>query len=382
MNPTRALVLKDLRLSLDTLVPWALIVVGLAVFGVVLREIPTAMPWVELDHLGFGEFLFLVAMIIGGSAPIVAAWSTGAIVHGDRSHGAEMLTGLVPVAGWSRALAKLVAIVGAVLLPLAVALPVAALGISLDDQSRVDASEFGRLSHFFVLATVLVVGFVLAAAPLSTTIRGTLARAIFFGVAASIAAALGYVLAWLVLVGYGGDRSTVIVIDDWWPMDAIFPIEFGGLVPGVGPFLAALFGAATGLRAIARGRPVRRIMPALGVMLAAAVVGGALPAWVCIERQLRVQPGSFEIMPELQEIDAQARDRDAARRIDGIKGELEPIRSSKAEPATLDAMLHQDVLRRLRAPVRSNDQTAERAATLLERPESVDLGGWEADRRR
>lgn len=356
MNPTRALVLKDLRLSLDALLPWVLIVVGITIIGVILRATPASMPWADLHDFRLAELLVLLGWLVGGSAAIVTAWSTGVILHGDRTHGAWMLTRSVPVPGSSRVLGKSVAILGAALVPVVTGVLLGAAGALLQGRSLLHASDFLSFAWFTLLGAIVTTGLMLAAGSFTTTIRTTLAWGLVLAILAGAAGALGHPL--------GADRAladyyTALAPNPresaWWKHhhDRIQEILGMGLVAAIvgGAVIAAIVGAGIGLWSIARHRRLRVIVAGYAMMMLAAVAGGAVFSWFTIERAFARHPDHIT---------------DAVKRIrlpdEALVAAIEGYRTSDDRSAGAFAM---EAGRRVRSAPESERATHPLARTLL-----------------
>src|SRR5262245_15359823 len=119
------LVLKDLRLALDALRPWALVVVGLAVGMLILRALPQSLdPW-GLHHVSVPELFGYVAFFAGVTGVGISTWSSSAVVQGDRRHGANALAATLPSTSRARVQSKLFAVLVAALTPAFVVLGLA-----------------------------------------------------------------------------------------------------------------------------------------------------------------------------------------------------------------------------------------------------------------
>ena len=124
------LLLKDLRLSLDVLRPWAIMVFGLAIGLGILTALPSTVSPVDLRDMRAADILVTLAVTIAASAVAVGAWLATSIVQGDQKHGAGSMAVVLPSSAARRVGAKLVALALAITpIPLAafVALSIAAL---------------------------------------------------------------------------------------------------------------------------------------------------------------------------------------------------------------------------------------------------------------
>ncbi len=109
-----ALLLKDLRLSLDVLRPWALMVVGLAIGLAMLRLLPATLMPDDLRDMRTEDVLVLIGGLVAASGIAVGAWIASSIVQGDRTHGAAALAAVLPSSAGRRVGAKLVALAMAI----------------------------------------------------------------------------------------------------------------------------------------------------------------------------------------------------------------------------------------------------------------------------
>lgn len=98
-----ALVCKDLRLAGDALRPIAVVVVGILLGSALLSLLPPKTLPVEVGFSAM-EVASMLAQLVLFIAPIPAAWTTLAILHGDRDHQAACLSATLPIPSrWRRA---------------------------------------------------------------------------------------------------------------------------------------------------------------------------------------------------------------------------------------------------------------------------------------
>lgn len=111
-----AVLRKDLRLSLDVLLPWVMVVVAVVGVGALsgrFRGIFSAFPsrTVLLE-----EFATILVLSVGA----MTAWITAVVVHGDRRHRAGMLAATLPMSSSRRDGTRFASIVVASALPVGV----------------------------------------------------------------------------------------------------------------------------------------------------------------------------------------------------------------------------------------------------------------------
>ena len=290
------LLAKDLRLSLDTLRPWALTVVGVIVAAFLLRQLPESMLPALLAQLSLPDLLSVFAVAIGGSAVVVSAWSTAAIVQGDQAHGGELLVASLPVAPVERAASKLLVMGIAVLVP-AVAATVA---FALARTTRPVVETGWPLSIAMWGLGISAVGAGLAM-PWALLVRGS-SKAVFLALLAGttdgVAGALG---AWFVHRQLVADATAAFPEPErsfMYMADLALAGERARLVAAAAAVgVAALIGLLMGVAAIGRCS-VRRWIPwalvgALVVAFAAGLVrrssttrrsGTRAPARSCAHR--------------------------------------------------------------------------------------------------
>lgn len=116
-----ALLAKDLRLSLDTLLPWGLIVAGFGAIAAALTRLPDAMAPDVLSRLTMEEVFLYTGIVVRATTVAVSAWVAAVVAQGDRIHGAEHLMAALPVAGGRRVASKLAAVLLGVAVPAIVA---------------------------------------------------------------------------------------------------------------------------------------------------------------------------------------------------------------------------------------------------------------------
>ena len=105
------LLAKDLRLSLDALRPWGLLLlaaVGVAAIGVAISG-PAEMRALSAE----ARFLTELAKCLTLTSGVVAAWIAACVLHGEQRHRADAFTGALPLGRTRRALTKVLAIVAA-----------------------------------------------------------------------------------------------------------------------------------------------------------------------------------------------------------------------------------------------------------------------------
>lgn len=133
---------KDLRLTLDALVPWCMVVGGLAVAAATAVRVDALRSLMPPAQVLIGEGAALMTLSLGA----VTAWITASVLLGDRRHRAAALSAVLPVAGSTHRLTRLLSILAASSLPIGVCVLLQLLGVRASAVSGV--VEPGR--HWWV----------------------------------------------------------------------------------------------------------------------------------------------------------------------------------------------------------------------------------------
>jgi hypothetical protein len=181
------LIAKDLRLSLDALRPWLIILVGLAAAAGGATFLPQRLLPFGMSGVSVTEAIASMGGLAGLGSVAVAAWVAASVLHGDRRHGARSLAVVMPVPRSRRVLSKALAILFGVGL-------VALLAILL--RSLVPAEAFARrpLPGFdaSLVAAMSAIGAALAlgVAPLTKAMFPTVMVALLLAMAATFVGAM------------------------------------------------------------------------------------------------------------------------------------------------------------------------------------------------
>lgn len=266
------LLAKDLRLSLDALRPWGLLLlaaVGVAAIGVAISG-PAEMRALSAE----ARFLTELAKCLTLTSGVVAAWIAACVLHGEQRHRADAFTGALPLGRTRRALTKVLAIVAATLLPAALA-----VGLQLvRDPSwsmTLVVPDLGRSWAVPAVTSLAGLAFAVAIAPLSRRIVETVGLAMIvtvaFGLLAAGAGAVTFTVASARAVRLLGPDAEVLRTAG----------ERGvGAAVGVGIACAAVMALLLGARQLARGERRQRRVPyaltLIAMTAAAATTGGAI----------------------------------------------------------------------------------------------------------
>ena len=266
-----ALLTKDLRLSLDVLRPWAIVVVGLALGVFILSRAPESLLPDALRAISIGELFVFVAGVVGFTAVIVSAWSAASIAQGDRTHGAAMLAAALPIAPSHRALSKATALLPATLAPPLVVCALYTLGRQLGYAPN-DFSV-GVVTGLVAAASAVGAGLALGVAPLIRSRFQTVAVALLVGLAGGMLGVLG---AWIGLRFFSGELARVIAAKGWIdPLPQIqVRLDWISGVTGVGA--AAIGCALVGVVSLARLRTRRSLLYGVSSALALSLVAGVV----------------------------------------------------------------------------------------------------------
>jgi len=283
-----ALVQKDLRLSVDGLLPWALIVVGLLAGGVVLVNLPQSVAPQMTGLSSHAELFHSISMLVALTAPLVAAALAALILHGDRRHGADALMGALPIRGRARVASKMLAITIAAILPPLTATAIEALAMRFD--GRVGAGS-PLLSHpqpiVSFVGCAIAVGLILASAGVVRRPMQAIGIGVVYGVLAFAAGLAGHAIVIGPLLedfrveieSVGGiARVSHHLLLDAAARDAMTPAGI------VAVSIAAFTGAVAGALGIARRLRLRHALPLAGLLLLAALIGGAVTTTATIKQ--------------------------------------------------------------------------------------------------
>jgi hypothetical protein len=111
-----AILRKDLRLSLDALVPWLAVVVAIVGFGMVSAHFRNVFSMLPSRAALLEEFASLLVLSIGA----VTAWITAVVLHGDGRHRAGSLAAALPVSPAARDLTRFLSVLATSAVPIAV----------------------------------------------------------------------------------------------------------------------------------------------------------------------------------------------------------------------------------------------------------------------
>ncbi len=266
------LLLKDLRLSLDVLRPWGLLVAGFAVGMWLLASLPSTLVPVDLRGMSLAEMLIALAALIAATSMAVGAWLATVIVRGDQSHGAGALAAILPTSPSRRVGSKVIALAAATaMLPLAAA---AALVVALTLRPTATAESLGRL--LLLPAAALAGAFIGAGAAsfIATLVRGTFAIVaisllgiLLAGISGSASAATGLQLLCRDVVDAGARPGAIteylLLRSSVLTGGAIASIATTGLAAGI-----------VGMTAMARPRGARWIAMSGAALLLVALITG------------------------------------------------------------------------------------------------------------
>lgn len=161
---------KDLRLSLDALRPWGLLLlaaVGVAAIGVAISG-PAEMRALTAE----ARFVTELAKGLTLTSGVVAAWIAACVLHGEHRHRADAFTGALPLGRTRRALTKVLAIVAATLLPATLAVGLQFFRDPHWSMTLV-VPDLGRSWAVPAVASLAGLSFAVAIAPLSRRVFET-----------------------------------------------------------------------------------------------------------------------------------------------------------------------------------------------------------------
>ncbi len=213
-----SLVAKDLRISLDAVLPLAMVIAGLLLVALLATLVPNGAGPAFLSGVTFRVAVqYFSALLLAGSF-VVAAWVTASVLLGDASHRAAALAASMPVGARTRSVSKLTAIVLSV---------GGVLGLAWVAHQR--TSEAGA-PIFFVSRTTVSAGYWISTAFAGAALAGitarlcgavwrtvatTLASATVIGVVALLGAWGGYAWALAPLAGNALRESYPLPLNPW-----------------------------------------------------------------------------------------------------------------------------------------------------------------------
>jgi hypothetical protein len=128
----RLVLAKDLRLSLDALLPILLIIGGFLLVGSLIHALPDRLLPDAFRLFGLSDFLASVSMVLGLLSPFLAGWCTAAVMLGDGRHRGLRLAASLPVPRRTARLARFLALLPGLLLPAVLCVLLFALARLLD----------------------------------------------------------------------------------------------------------------------------------------------------------------------------------------------------------------------------------------------------------
>ncbi len=191
------LLLKDLRLSLDVLRPWALTVVGLVMAALVAESLPATLLPSPIHHLTVGFLLQGLGACVALSAVLVGASLAAALLRGDDAHGARLMMESLPVAASRRLSSKAISVATASLAPAAATLVLLVLGSKLSAMAEGLRSTTAPILLVVFGTIVTAMGGAGAAWASACVVRGRLAMVAMAILLLAVAAILGGFGAWV-----------------------------------------------------------------------------------------------------------------------------------------------------------------------------------------
>lgn len=290
-SPVGALLIKDVRLSLDTLLPWGLIVAGFGVVAAAISRLPESMAPDVLGRFTLGDALDYTAIVVGGTAVAVGAWVAAVVSQGDRIHGAEHLMAAMPVPALRRVASKLAAVA------LAAAAPVIVATLCfLMARTLVQRDATPRDDSWWLLAATGGAAFVGAALGLgvSPIVRGpfrVVAIALLLG---ALGGLLGLLASWFSFERAAAELMSLVRArrgDDWTMYDGYHDSRAGAAIVSTitGVATIAMVALCVGAFAMAAPRRPRSIVAVLAAGLALAVVTGAAATFVSFRQGVGLQ---------------------------------------------------------------------------------------------
>lgn len=274
------LLAKDLRLSLDAIRPWVVILLGLVAAAAGVSLLPAQTRPYGLHTMSVAEAIAAIGGFAGMAGVVTAAWIAATVAHGDGRHGAGSLSIVLPVAGRSRVLSKLLAIAVAT----AIVSSVAILLRQLAPAMVLARAPVPGLAAWLV-AVLAVVGAALAlgVAPLTRAVFPTVMIALLLALAGAIA---GGLVASITLPSLAAEFERVAdAVGDVTQVTAMSG-RVHALAAAAGVVAVALVALVIGIRDLRRPLAQRSVLASLAVAIGLGGVAGA----VTVPIALRVDP--------------------------------------------------------------------------------------------
>ncbi len=272
------LFLKDLRLSLDAVLPWLMVVAG---FGVVILFLGamsrTALP-AGLQILSPLEIIATVGGVAGFSIGVVSAWIAAVVALGDRRHGAGSLAIALPIASGGRIAAKLMAILLATALVAFVAVVLRAIA---GDPSVPAKAILGLQPGVVAVVALVGAAFAMAVAPLARGVFSAVMIAILVAIVAGGVALIGSAIVFPFAARE--DIAIALAADQSFWIDEI-RMRVMSVATITGIIAAAAVCALLGALLIARPRSSQSIALGLATLFVVALLAGAGATFVSVAR--------------------------------------------------------------------------------------------------
>jgi len=187
----RTILLKDVRLSLDALLPWALVLGGVVIAMLGLAVLPSHLRPAFAWRFTVAEALGIAGALIGVSAIGVSAWAAVMVVQGDRRHGAWLLDWSLPVSRRARTASKVIAAMAACAAsPLAFIAVLVGAWMASPSDGRF-APSIGLSAFVVAMASLAGTALALGVAPWVQGAFKVVLLSLLLGVAGALAGGLG-----------------------------------------------------------------------------------------------------------------------------------------------------------------------------------------------
>jgi hypothetical protein len=264
------LLLKDLRLSLDAIRPWVIVLIGFGIAAGIAIQLPAPTIPLGLRGVSATELIGTVGGIAGIASVATAAWIAATVAHGDRRHGARSLAVVLPIERRGMVLSKLLAIGVGILCVSLVAIALR----SVAGAPSVPGRSVPGFEPAVVLASAVVgAAFALAVAALA---RGVFATVMISLLGTMVAGMAGY-LGGAAILPFVADEHIRLarIVNELHEVEAMSARVLAASA-AAGVVAAALVAGCIGCLAVARPLTTARSLQGTVLALVLAFISGTM----------------------------------------------------------------------------------------------------------